>query len=161
MPEKKDSQINNIEEFYDLKVKDVIDQRYWDLPVVSSDDNLHHVLSILRSQYHVWIVDDLKSMELCGVITEHDVLDILAPKRPPSHFFGMADVQRWASGRMDGVVQVMCRRLITCKPDDCIRDVLVKMKKHSVRRLPVVNNKKIVGEITFHTLLKKYYDIIQ
>jgi CBS domain-containing protein len=160
LPEKKNPQINNIQEFYDLKVKDVIDQRYWDLPVVSGDDDMHHVLSILRSQYHVWIVDDLKSMKLCGVITEHDVLNILAPKRPPSHIFGMADVQRWSRGRMEGVVQVMCRRPITCKPDDLIHDVLVKMKKHSVRRLPVVKKKKIVGEITFHTLLNKYYDII-
>jgi len=152
--------MNNIEEFYELKVKDVMDQRYWDLPVVSSDDNIHHVLSILRSQYHVWIVEDLKSMKLCGVITEHDVLDILAPKRPPSHIFGLTDVHRWSRRHMEGVSQLMCRRLITCKPDDSIRNVLVKMKKHSVRRLPVVEKRRIVGEITFHTLLNKYYDII-
>ena len=61
---------------------------------------------------------------------------------------------------MEGVSQLMCRRLITCKPDDSIRNVLVKMKKHSVRRLPVVEKRRIVGEITFHTLLNKYYDII-
>lgn len=161
MPAKGDKAVNNREEFYDLLVSDVMDQRYWDLPVVSGDDNIHHVLSILRNQYHVWIVNDLKTMKLCGVITEHDVLDILAPRRPPSHIFGLTDVHRWSRRNMEEVTQVMCRRLITCRPDESIREVLIKMRKHSVRRLPVVKKRRIVGEITFHVLLNKYYDILQ
>ena len=159
--EKNQPEINNLAEFYDLKVRDVMDQRYWDLPVVSSDDNIHHVLSILRSQYHVWIVEDLESMKLCGVITEHDVLDILAPKRRPSHIFGLTDMHKWTRRDMEAITQLMCRRLITIKPGNSIRDALVQMKKHGVRRLPVTKRGRVVGEITFHALLNKYYDIIQ
>ena len=155
------ARLNNLKEFYALKIKDVMDLRYWDLPCVGKDDNIRHVLSILRSQYHVWVVEDLKSMNLCGVITEHDVLDILAPKSTPTHIFSLGDVHRWSQRYMDSISGFMCRMLITCTPKDTVRKVLIKMKKHGVRRLPVVEKGKIVGEVSFHALLNKYYDIIQ
>jgi len=35
------------------------------------------------------------------------------------------------------------------------------MKKYQLRRLPVVKNKQLLGEITLRRLIRKYYDATQ
>jgi len=47
---------------------------------------------------------------------------------------------------------------ITVKPDEKIFDVLQKMIKHRIRRLPVISDEnKIIGEITLQQLIHKFY----
>ena len=55
----------------------------------------------------------------------------------------------------------MCHKIITCKPEDKIIEALTKMVKYKRRRLPVLVDNKIVGEITLHQLIRKYYDATQ
>ncbi len=157
---KKTRHINNLAEFYRHKVRDIMDRRFWDLPIVSRDDDIIHVIAILRSQYHVWIVNNLKDREVCGVITEHDILNLLAPRGSTSHLFSLSDVNRWKGRTTSTIGGLMCSRVVTAEPGDTIQSVLLKMKKYSIRRLPVTKNRKLVGEVTLHTLLNKYYDII-
>ncbi|MCK4348821.1 MAG: CBS domain-containing protein, partial [Thermoplasmatales archaeon] len=52
-------------------------------------------------------------------------------------------------------------RVIDCSPNDKIIDALMKMVKYELRRLPVLNGKKIVGELTLHQLIRKYYGATQ
>jgi CBS domain-containing protein len=106
-------------------------------------------------------VKDKKSKILVGVVTEHDVLSILAPKSFPSYVFGMPDIKSIQHGTAKIVGDVMCVRLVTCKKDDKIKHVLETMTKHRLRRLPVVEDSKIIGEITLHQLIRKYYDATQ
>jgi len=47
--------------------------------------------------------------------------------------------------------------VISCNPDDKIIDALMKMVKYNLRRLPVLDGKKIVGELTLHQLIRKFY----
>ena len=63
-----------IPEFYKLHVKDLMDKRIWDLPLIEKDENIQHVLSILSGKSHVWVIDTKENNKLLGVITEHDVL---------------------------------------------------------------------------------------
>jgi CBS domain-containing protein len=35
------------------------------------------------------------------------------------------------------------------------------MTKHQLRRLPVVEDKILIGELTLHQLIRKYYDATQ
>jgi CBS domain-containing protein len=55
----------------------------------------------------------------------------------------------------------MCHRVIDCGPDDKIIDALMKMVRYKLRRLPVVKDHKIVGELTLHQLIRKYYTATQ
>ena len=50
---------------------------------------------------------------------------------------------------------------MTCNADDKIIDTLFKMMRNKVRRLPVVENGIIVGEITMNQLIRKYYAATQ
>jgi predicted transcriptional regulator len=147
--------------FYEMKAEQLMDKRVWDLPLLSRDEDIHNVLNILGARNHIWIVNNQKDKELIGIITEHDVLSILAPKKFPSYVFGMTDVRSIHHGTAQIAGDIMCSHLIICHKEDKIIDVLEKMTAHRLRRLPVIEDKKIIGEITLHQLIRKYYDATQ
>lgn len=150
-----------ISDFYELKVGQLMDRRVWDLPLMEEKDDIHHVLSILSGRNHIWVVKNKKDKELVGIITEHDILSILAPKKFPSYVFGMPDISSIKHGTAKTAEDVMCHRVIDCSQNDKIIDALMKMLKYELRRLPVLNGKKIVGELTLHQLIRKYYGATQ
>ena len=150
-----------IPDFYELTVKQVMDKRIWDLPIIEENEDIHHVLNILGARNHIWVVNDKENKELVGVITEHDILSILAPIKFPSYVFGMPDIKSIHHGTAKTTADIMCVRLVTCNQDDKIVDVLQKMTKHRLRRLPVLEGKEIIGELTLHQLIRKYYDATQ
>ena len=150
-----------VPDFYELKVKQLMDKRVWDLPIIEEKEDIHHVLNILGARNHIWVVKGKTEKELVGIITEHDILSILAPKKFPSYVFGMPDIKSIHHGTAKTAGDVMCVRLVTCNKDDKINHVLETMTKHRLRRLPVVENKKLMGEITLHQLIRKYYDATQ
>jgi predicted transcriptional regulator len=150
-----------ISDFYELKVSQIMDKRIWDIPLIEEKEDIYHVLSILGARTHIWVVKDKESKELAGIITEHDVLSILAPKSLPNYVFGMPDVSSIKQGTAKTAEDIMCHRIITCKPNDKIIDALMIMVKYNLRRLPVVEDKKILGEITLNQLIRKYYRATQ
>lgn len=150
-----------ISDFYELKVDQLMDKRVWDLPLIEAKEDIYHVLSILGARNHIWVVKDKENKELVGVITEHDVLSILAPKHFPSYVFGMPDIRSIQHGTAKTAEDVMHDKIIDCRSEEKIVDALKKMTKHGLRRLPVVKDKKIVGELTLHQLIRKYYAATQ
>lgn len=150
-----------IQDFYELKVHQLMDKRVWDLPIIEEKEDIHNVLAILGARNHIWVVKSKENKELTGVITEHDVLSVLAPKSFPAYMFGMPDIGSFQHGTAKTAEDVMSQKYIHCKPDDKILDALMKMVKYKLRRLPVVDDKKIVGELTLNQLIRKYYGATQ
>jgi predicted transcriptional regulator len=150
-----------VPEFYELKVEQLMDKRVWDLPIVEKKEDVHHILNILGARNHIWVIEDKQQKELVGVITEHDVLSVLAPKDFPSYVFGMPNMRSIQHGTAKTAEDIMHQKVITCESDEKIVDVLEKMTNHGLRRLPVLDGKKIIGEITLHQLIRKYYDATQ
>ena len=150
-----------ISDFYELKVSQLMDKRVWDLPIIAEKEDIHHVLSILGARNHIWVVNNKEDKELVGVITEHDVLSILAPKHLPSYVFGMPDIRSIQHGTVKTAEDVMAHKIISCNPDEKIIDALMRMVNYKLRRLPVIDDKKLVGELTLHQLIRKYYGATQ
>jgi len=145
-----------ISDFYGLKVEQVMDKKIWDIPMIEMDAPILNVLSILDGKSHVWVVKDLESKELVGVITRQDVLEILSPPRTSYNVFGIPQYRH--HGTKGKAEDVMKKDPIITKADEKIVDVLQKMIKHHCRRLPVVTKEnKIQGEITLRHLIHKYY----
>ncbi len=126
-------------EFYETEVKDVMQNRLWDLPIVEKDVDMKLILLILVSRGYVWIVNNKKDMKLMGIITEHDVLGLFEDFK--------VDLK---------AEDIMKKDLITCSKHDKIKDVIDKIKKYKVRRLPVIENDKIIGEVTLRHLIEKF-----
>ena len=150
-----------IDDFYELSVRHLMDKRVWDLPLIEEDEDVFHVLSILGGRNHIWVVETRIERVVTGIITEHDVLSILAPKDLPSYVFGMPDIRSLKHGTAKTAKDIMCNKIISCSADDKILDALQKMVKYRLRRLPVLENKKIIGELTLHQLIRKYYAATQ
>lgn len=145
-----------ISEFYELKVEQLMDKKIWDIPIVDRDTPIINVLSILDGRSHVWIVKNTEKKELAGVITRQDVLEILAPPRTSYRMFSVPPYKY--HGTKGKAEDVMNKDPITAKCDERIVDVLQKMIKHRIRRLPVVTkDNKIMGEITLQHLIHKFY----
>jgi predicted transcriptional regulator len=150
-----------IDDFYNLKVHQLMDKRVWDLPLIEAKEGLKYVLSILGGRNHIWVINNKEEKKLLGIITEHDVLSILAPKNMPSYVFGMPDILSIQHGTVKTAKDIMCSKTIITTPDEKIIDALMKMVKYKLRRLPVINEDKIVGELTLHQLIRKYYSATQ
>lgn len=147
-------------EFYELKVGQIMDKKIWDLPIIVKDVPISYVLSILDGKSHVWVVNDLKDKELLGIITRHDVLFSLAPPRQYYSFFTVPETC-CHYGVKGTAEDIMRRDPITCTRDEKIVDILQKMIRHRIRRLAVVENEKILGEITLKYLIQKFYKASQ
>ena len=150
-----------ITDFYGLEVNQLMDKRVWDLPLIEENEDILHVLSILGARNHIWVIRDKESKELVGVITEHDVLSILAPKHFPTYVFGMPDIRSIQHGTAKKAGDIMANKIITCNPNEKIVDALMRMVKYKLRRLPVIKDNKIVGELTLNQLIRKYYGATQ
>ena len=156
----KKEQSKLISEFYELKVEQLMDRKIWDLPLIKKDAPISHVLSILDGKSHVWVVNDIEKKELVGVITRHNVLQILAPPRTYYNVFSLPKYSHHGTtGKAD---DVMTRDPITCRHDEKIVDVLQRMIRHRIRRLAVVtDDDRIEGQITLRQLIHKYYKASQ
>lgn len=145
----------DLKELHERKVKDILDEKQiWNLPMIEKNANIEEVLSILTARDHVWIVEEKGSKKLCGVITESDVLRLIAPPRLPKYVFGKKYSVSLQHGTAKKAEDVMHRQLIKCSPEDKIGEVLTRMVNSGLRRLPVVEGDEIVGEITVHYILQ-------
>ncbi len=145
-----------LKDLHEMKIKDILDKKLvWDLPIIEKNASIKEVLNILTARDHVWVVDEKGSKRLVGIITESDALRLLAPPRLPKYVFGRKYGISLHHGTAKFAEDVMHRQLIKCSPEDRVRDVLCKMVNSGLRRLPVVENDEIVGEITIHYILQK------
>jgi len=145
----------DLKELHEKKVKDILDEKQiWNLPMIEKNASIEEVLSILTARDHVWIVEEKGSKRLCGVITESDVLRLIAPPRLPKYVFGRKYSVSLQHGTAKKAEDVMHRQLIKCSPEDKIGEVLMRMVNAGLRRLPVVEGDEIVGEITVHYILQ-------
>ncbi len=74
------------------------------------------------------VVDDRDSQKLVGIITDRDIaVKVVAAGR---------DAQRTAIG------DVMSRDLVTCRPEDDLKEAIAAMAARQVRRIPIVDEER-------------------
>src|SRR3989344_840837 len=78
--------------------------------------------------------------KLHGIITEKDLVWAMTKKPEKLKEIRAKDI--------------LTRKLITISPEATIHQALDKMNKKKLRRLPVVNNKRIVGYVTLKDIVK-------
>ena len=149
-----------LQKFYETAAEDIMDKRAGDIPIIDKDADLIDVLSILNVSDHVWVVESKGSKKLVGIITEYDVLHILSPKkRIPS--VGAPDKRSLPYSSFEEASHLMSRDLIKCEPNEKVGTILDKMITRRIRRMPVVENGEIMGEITLHHLIRQLYALIK
>lgn len=144
-----------LKELHEKKIKEILDEKQlWNMPILDKDASIEEVLSVLTGRDHVWIVEEKGSKKLCGVITESDILRLLAPHHLPKYVFGKRYGISLHYGTAKKAKDIMHKQLIKCSLEDKVGEVLARMVNTRVRRLPVVEKDEIVGEITVHYILQ-------
>ncbi|MDH7516974.1 MAG: CBS domain-containing protein [Candidatus Thermoplasmatota archaeon] len=146
-----------IKKLYNLKVKDLMEPINQDMPLVEKNDDISSVLSFLGKKDHVWVVDSRETLRILGVITEYDTLSLFSPLYTPLQYFDKPPIQSFHYGLDINVEEVMSKNPISTFFEEKIMDVILKMKQHKVKQLPVVDkDNKLLGEIKLRHLIDSY-----
>lgn len=100
---------------------------------------LADVCALMREN-HMGSVVIIEGRTPAGIITERDVVNAVA--HPDPSLFSLP------------VHRLMRRPLITVPPDLLIREAAEYMKRHRIRRLPVLSNGRLVGIVTAGDVLR-------
>lgn len=154
--------LRKVKKFLELKIKDAMDKRSWDVPLIEIDSGILDVLAILSTNDHVWVVENRENKKILGVITEHDFVDAIPPPKS-STYFGVPSRKDLGISLFENIEHLMIHEPLTCTPNDKVKDVLQKIKTYNIRRLPVIDTetRAILGEVTAHQLIRKYYNSIK
>lgn len=146
-----------MKDYYQLKVVNITDSRTWDIPIIEADASLLHIFKMLRTNEHVWVVENRKNPVLLGVITEKDIIQALAP--PELHTYRYTVPFSTGSLYHSSVANakaMMNSKLVTCTKECTVREILIKMFQYRIRRVPIVENGLLKGEITINTLISLF-----
>ncbi|MDI6853763.1 MAG: CBS domain-containing protein [Deltaproteobacteria bacterium] len=151
-----------------LTARDVMDTRFFTLrPEISVGDAVHIFKrasqELQQTVFGLMVVD--ANENLVGMVSMYDIFLLLRPKH--IHIWGemedleVAGVLETACQRAKGVLvgDIMTTELITITPDTHLLHIIDIMIKKHVRRLPVMNNGKILGIVylsrVFNHLLER------
>ena len=152
-----DEKIRSIlKKMYNMRVKDFMDPRAWDMPLLEKDEPVSHAFFMLRSNNHAWVVESEKNMKLVGVVERTDLLRAMLPPDALTYSYGSVKMQVKNIFMMQDarVEDVMTSKLITASQNMKLRDVMIKMKKYDIEKLPVIDrNHVLIGEITLKSLI--------
>ena len=150
------------EEFFNMRIKEAMKRRIWDIPIIEKNRAIIEVFAILSTNDHIWVVNNLKQKKVIGIITEHDILHAFRPIKT-HRFFGMPTHKGVGLSLFETAEHIMTHDPFTCSPDEKVIDIIQSMEAHSIRRMPVIDpaTEEIVSEVTVHQLTRKYYEIIK
>jgi len=95
-------------------------------------DNMYEV-AVKMQEWNVGAIPIMDGERLAGIITDRDiVIRGTAEKKPGS----------------TKVEEIMTKELVTVSPDSSTDEAVQLMAKHQIRRLPVVENTKLLGMVS-------------
>ncbi len=151
-----------LKHFYKVPVETIMKKDIWNMPIAYPDTPIEDILSIMTARRHIWIVEKKGSTKLMGIITEKDLLDIMAPKKIKPYAIGGIDMRSFLFGNIIYAKDIMVRKIVSVEATDTIERALEKMKSFRIRRLPVVDNKgNLVGELTIKTIIIQFRKVLK
>ncbi len=151
-----------LKHFYTVPVESIMKKEIWNMPIAYPDTHIEDIFSIMTARRHVWILESKESKKLVGIITEKDLLDVMAPHKINPYVIGGIDLKSILFGNVIQAKDIMVSKIVSIKPTDTIEVALNKMRSYKVRRLPVVDdNGNLVGELTVKTIIIQFRKILK
>lgn len=112
-----------------MKIRDIMTK---DIATLRSDDTIERAARLMR-QYDVGSIPVCTDDKIIGIVTDRDIaIRSVAP--------GQVDKQ--------SVADVMSTNLVVGNPDMDVQDAASIMSDRQIRRLPIVENNKLVGIVS-------------
>lgn len=152
-----------LRQFHQIDVGTIMKSKMWDMCYVTPETSIEEVIGILSSRKHIWVVKNLKNMKLLGLITERDLVEVIAPRKLDPYQFTISGhhFKSLLFGGIETADDMMTTELITITPSQDIGKALTKMKRHHLKRLPVVSKGKLVGELTMKSIILQFKKVLR
>jgi len=129
-----------------VKVGDLMTRNFiW---VTPETDLKRCAKTMIKKRVGSLIVKEKDSQKLRGIITEKDIVWAVVKKSKKD----LANIL---------VKDIMKRKVVTIKPSADITEALTKIKKKKKRKLPVVENNKVIGMLTTKDIFKISPDLFE
>lgn len=123
-----------------MYVSDILESKGRAVVTVSPDQTLAETAKLLsEKRIGAALVSDGET-RIAGMISERDIVREIARD-------GAAALDR-------KVAEVMTRKVVTCRPDHTVEEVMKVMTVNRFRHLPVVEEDRIVGIVTIGDVVK-------
>ncbi|MDG6225350.1 MAG: CBS domain-containing protein [Candidatus Thermoplasmatota archaeon] len=152
-----------LKQFHQIDVETVMKDKMWDMCMVTPDTSIEEVIGILSTRKHIWVIKDLKRRELLGLITERDLVDVIAPRKLDPYQFSISGstFRSMVFGGIECAEDMMISDLVTVSPKASVGQALLKMKRHHLKRLPVVKGGRLVGELTIKSIILQFKKVMK
>ena len=129
-----------------MTVAHIINEKGRDVVTIAPEASLTEVTAILAEK-RIGAVLVVEKTAIRGIISERDIVRALSK-------FGSEALTKPAS-------QCMTAKVVTCRPEDTINDVMQKMTSGRFRHLPVVENGALVGIVSIGDVVKRRIEDVQ
>ncbi|MGA1848019.1 MAG: cyclic nucleotide-binding/CBS domain-containing protein [Thermoplasmatota archaeon] len=152
-----------LKQFHQIDVGTIMKSKMWDMCYVTPETPIEEVIGILSSRKHIWVVESMRTMKLLGLITERDLVDVIAPRKIDPYQFTISGhhFKSMLFGGIENADDMMTTDLISVGPKQTIGAALTKMKRHHLKRLPVVSKGKLVGELTMKSIIIQFKKVLR
>lgn len=123
-----------------MKVEELLRSKGTHVVTVRPHDTIDALVHRFKLEKIGAVVVSSDGERIEGMISERDVVRGLAEQ-------GNALLERHVSDEMT-------RQVVTCAPDDSVKDVMRKMTQHRIRHLPVMERGKLAGLISIGDVVK-------
>lgn len=110
-----------------MKVKDIMSN---EIASLNSDDSIEKAAQLMK-QYDVGSIPVCSNNEVIGIVTDRDIT--------------LRSVAKDQGSKLQNVSDIMTSNLVVGDPDMNIHDAAALMSEKQIRRLPIVENKNLVG----------------
>lgn len=142
------------ERFGNVLVRDVMTT---EVPTVEICANVCKVARLLRRISHAWVIQERGSREVLGIVTEREFLDLLSPMPEREYATGVIRPKSLYHGEMDTAEAFMSKPVVSCSPLSTVVSALETLREKRIRRLAVVDEGQLVGEISLKGIIAAYY----
>lgn len=130
-----------------MNVETILRHKGRNVTIVAPDAKIATAIGLLRRHDIGALVVSKDGTTVEGILSERDIVHALA------------DYADKALER--DVAQLMSRRVVTCKLDDSVADLMALMTQRRIRHLPVVENGALAGIVSIGDVVKNRIDEVE
>jgi CBS domain-containing protein len=129
-----------------MTVARIIEDKGRNVVTISANATLADIAATL-SEKRIGAVVVIEKDAIKGIVSERDIVRAVA--------------RHGGSGLAMSAAEWMTAKVVTCKPEDTINDVMQTMTSGRFRHLPVVENGKLAGIVSIGDVVKKRIEDVE
>lgn len=129
-----------------MGVAHIINEKGRDVVTIAPDASLAEVAAILAEK-RIGAVVVVESSQIRGILSERDIVRALA--------------KHGGEVLTKSAAQCMTAKVVTCRPEDTINQVMQKMTSGRFRHLPVVEHGKLAGIVSIGDVVKRRLEEVE